>query len=71
MRKMVTTLLKYLRFDTTAYHARAVNLIWSLQVTTSRSHIESTIAQSMGSNDLRSMSEAYEAFGILWRLTGV
>ncbi|KAF9566957.1 hypothetical protein CPC08DRAFT_758587 [Agrocybe pediades] len=69
MHKMVTTLLKYLRIDSTAYHVRAVNLIWSLQGTSSRSHIESTIAQSMSSTDIQAISEAYEAFGILWRLT--
>ncbi|TFK26748.1 hypothetical protein FA15DRAFT_255211 [Coprinopsis marcescibilis] len=69
MHKMTTKLLKYLRPDCVSYHARAVNLICTLETSTKRSYVESIIAQTMTSPESRNVSEAYEAFGILWRLT--
>ncbi|KAF9011155.1 Dopey, N-terminal-domain-containing protein [Cyathus striatus] len=70
MYKMTNKLLRYLRPDITAYHVRAVNLIWSLENSTTHSHVESILAQSMNSPESRNVQEAYEAFGTLWRLTG-
>ncbi|KAF7307364.1 Dopey-N domain-containing protein [Mycena indigotica] len=69
MYKMVTRLLEYLRPNLTVYHARSVNLIWSLERATSRSHVESILAQTMTSPESRNVQDAYEAFGVLWRLT--
>ncbi|KAF9270860.1 hypothetical protein L218DRAFT_952937 [Marasmius fiardii PR-910] len=69
MSKMVTRLMRYLRPDCAAYHVRAVNLIWALEASTPRPHIESILAQSMASPESRNVQEAYESFGILWRLT--
>ncbi|KAJ6523556.1 Dopey, N-terminal-domain-containing protein [Mycena capillaripes] len=69
MSKMVNRLLKYLRPNFTVYHVRSVNLIWSLENATSRSHVESILAQTMNSPESRNVQEAYEAFGVLWRLT--
>ncbi|KAJ7070662.1 Dopey, N-terminal-domain-containing protein [Mycena amicta] len=69
MFKMVTRLLKYLRPNLTVYHARSVNLIWSLEKATSRAHVESILAQTMTSPESRNVQDAYEAFGVLWRLT--
>ncbi|TFK56468.1 hypothetical protein OE88DRAFT_1715528 [Heliocybe sulcata] len=69
MSRMVNTLFKYLRPDRTAYHVRATNLIWSLEDATSRPHVESIIAQNLMSPESRNIQEAYEAFGVLWRLT--
>ncbi|THV06503.1 hypothetical protein K435DRAFT_960479 [Dendrothele bispora CBS 962.96] len=69
MSKVVNKLLRYLRSDCAVYHVRAVNLIWSLEVSTTRSHVESILAQTMTSPELRNVQEAYEAFGVLWRLT--
>ncbi|KAJ7116821.1 Dopey, N-terminal-domain-containing protein [Mycena crocata] len=69
MYKMVNRLLKYLRPNFTVYHVRAVSLIWSLESATSRSHVESILAQTMTSPESRNVQEAYEAFGVLWRLT--
>jgi hypothetical protein len=69
MRKMVTKLLQYLKTDTVAYHARAVHLICSLDSGRTESHVESVIAQTMASPESRNVAEAYEAFGILWRLS--
>ena len=69
MRKMVTKLLRYLKTNTVAYHARAVHLICSLDSGTTESHVESVIAQTMASPESRNVAEAYEAFGILWRLS--
>lgn len=70
MYKMINKLMKYLRSDCAVYHVRAVNLIWSLEAATKRSHVESIFAQAMTSPESRNVHESYEAFGILWRLTG-
>ena len=67
---MISQLLRYLRPEYAAYHARAVNLIWSLENSAGQSHVEPILAQSMTSPDSRNMAEPYEAFGVLWRLTG-
>ncbi|KAH6916730.1 Dopey, N-terminal-domain-containing protein [Coprinopsis sp. MPI-PUGE-AT-0042] len=69
IQKMVTKLLKYLRADFVPYHARAVNLICGIETATRLCHVESVIAQTMTSPESRNVAEAYEAFGILWRLT--
>lgn len=70
MYKMVNRLLKYLRPNFAVYHVRSVNLVWSLESATRRSHVESILAQTMTSPESRNVQEAYEAFGVLWRLTG-
>ncbi|KAF8215761.1 Dopey, N-terminal-domain-containing protein [Mycena galopus ATCC 62051] len=69
MSKMVNRLMKYLRPNFTVYHVRAVTLIWSLEKATSRSHVESILAQTMNAPESRNVHEAYEAFGVLWRLS--
>lgn len=70
MYKMISKLLSYLRPDSAPYHVRTVSLIWALQVATRRSHVESIVAQSLTSPGSQNAHEAYEAFGVLWRLTG-
>ncbi|KAJ3884761.1 hypothetical protein GG344DRAFT_60173, partial [Lentinula edodes] len=70
MSKMINRLLLYLRPDYAVYHVRAVNLIWSLDAATTRSHVESILAQAMNSSESKNVQESYEAFGVLWRLTG-
>jgi hypothetical protein len=70
MYKMINKLLHYLRSECAAYHVRAVNLIWSLEAATKRSHVESILAQAMTFPESRNVHESYEAFGVLWRLTG-
>lgn len=52
------------------YHLRAVHLIWMLEQGSSHHHVESLIAQSLSSPESRNVYDAYEAFGVLWRLTG-
>ncbi|KAJ7665387.1 Dopey, N-terminal-domain-containing protein [Mycena polygramma] len=69
MYKMVNRLLKYLRPNFTVYHVRSVNLIWALESATSRCHVESILAQTMNSPESRNVQEAFEAFGVLWRLS--
>ncbi|KAJ3723564.1 Dopey, N-terminal-domain-containing protein [Lentinula guzmanii] len=69
MSKMVNQLLVYLRLDYAVYHVRAVNLIWSLEAATPRSHVESILAQAMNSPEPKDVQESYEAFGVLWRLS--
>lgn len=70
MYKMIKKLLDYLHTDFTVYHFRAVNLIWALQGSTTRPHVESILAQSMISPEARNVATSYEAFGVLWRLSG-
>lgn len=70
MYKMMSKLLRYLRPDCSPYHVRSVNLIWSLDATTKKPHVESILAQTMTSPESRNIQESYEAFGVLWRLTG-
>lgn len=68
--KMVNRLLRYLQPTHSAYHVRAVNLIWSLESSTTHSHVESILAQCMTSPKPGAFLAGYEAFGVLWRLTG-
>jgi hypothetical protein len=68
---LVTTLLRYLRSDRSAYHVRVVALIWALDGVSRHSYIESILAQNMTSPVVGTIQEAYEVFGVLWRLTGV
>lgn len=68
--KMINRLLRYLQPTQSAYHVRAVNLIWSLESSTTHSHIESILAQCMASPKPNAFPDGYEAFGVLWRLTG-
>ncbi|KIL71408.1 hypothetical protein M378DRAFT_188883 [Amanita muscaria Koide BX008] len=69
MYKVVIKLLSYLRPVFAVYHVRAVSLIWSLQELTTKPHVESILAQTLASPESRNVIEAYEAFGVLWRLT--
>ncbi|EJF67133.1 hypothetical protein DICSQDRAFT_151482 [Dichomitus squalens LYAD-421 SS1] len=66
---VVNVLLRYLRPSYTAYHARVVNLIWSLERLSSQPHVESAIAQSLSARPADELQDACEAFGVLWRLT--
>lgn len=68
--KMVSKLLHYLRPKFSMYHVRAVNLIWSLESSMKKPYVESILAQSLTSPKPRHDNEVYEAFGVLWRLTG-
>lgn len=70
MDTMISQLLRYLRPEYAAYHARAVNLIGSLESSAGHSYVESILARSMTLRDSQNMAEPYEAFGVLWRLTG-
>ena len=66
-----TQLLHYLRPSFSAYHMRAVNLIWSLERLNTQPLVESVIAQSLSSRHPSELQDACEAFGVLWRLTGM
>ncbi|KAI0830814.1 Dopey, N-terminal-domain-containing protein [Trametes gibbosa] len=66
---MINVLLRYLRPSCSAYHARAVSLIWSLERLSKQLHVESVISESLSSRQTGDMLDACEAFGVLWRLT--
>ncbi|KAG8881950.1 hypothetical protein FRB98_004046 [Tulasnella sp. 332] len=67
--KMVTILLHYLRPQYVPYHFRAVQLIWALEFGTCHHHLESILANSLTEFEHGQRLEAFEAFGVLWRLT--
>ena len=61
--------MNYLRPETSAYHIRAVRLIWDLERATTEKHLESIISQMLSSSSARDGYDAYDAFGVLWRLS--
>ncbi|KIK97672.1 hypothetical protein PAXRUDRAFT_824668 [Paxillus rubicundulus Ve08.2h10] len=67
--RMVKKLFKFLHQDWAVFHARAVNLLWTLESSTGRHYVESIVAHSVSTSDSRNTHEAFEAFGVLWRLT--
>jgi hypothetical protein len=52
------------------YHARAANLVWLIEKTSTHRQVESIIAETLTSPDLMDREALYHAFGALWRLTG-
>lgn len=50
---------------------RVVTLIWSVERISTSPHIESIISQQLASQNSQRVQEACEAFGVLWRLTGM
>ena len=52
------------------YHARAANLVWLVEKTSTHRRVESIIAETLTSPDVLDREASYHAFGTLWRLTG-
>jgi hypothetical protein len=52
------------------YHARAANLVWLVEKTSTHRRVESIIAETLTSPDALDREVSYHAFGALWRLTG-
>lgn len=50
---------------------RAVNLTWALENTVGSQQIVAIVSQSLSSDNAVDVREACEAFGVLWRLTGI
>ncbi len=71
MRTHKSQLLWYLRPSYTAYHSRAVNLVWSLERLGAQPYVESVIAQSLSARLPTELQDACEVFGVFWRLTGM
>ncbi|KAI6136235.1 Dopey, N-terminal-domain-containing protein [Pisolithus sp. B1] len=67
--RMVKRLFRFLRHECAIYHVRAADLVWTLESSTGHHYVESIIAQSLNSPNLYNLEEAFEAFGVLWRLT--
>lgn len=67
---MISKLLAFLRPQWVPYHVRAVQLIWSLEANTRHGHVEAVIAGSLLDGDGRPQLASFDAFGVLWRLTG-
>ncbi|KAI0639909.1 Dopey, N-terminal-domain-containing protein [Trametes polyzona] len=66
---LVSVLLRYLRPTYSAYHMRAVNLIWALERMSRQPHVEAVISRSLSTRQPSELQDACEAFGVLWRLT--
>ena len=47
-----------------------MNLVWQLENANPEPHVEAVLSQSLASPESRNNHGAYEAFGVLWRLTG-
>lgn len=67
--RIMNILLRYLRPQYVQYHVRAVKLIWDLEACTSSRHVEALIAESLTVRNGLPTYDAYEAFGVLWRLS--
>jgi hypothetical protein len=52
------------------YHARAANLVWLVEKTSTHRRVESIIAETLASPNVLDREASYHAFGALWRLTG-
>jgi hypothetical protein len=63
---MLIQLFHYLQPDAAPYHARAVELLWEYNQLAEPHALENVISRRMSSGEKGS----YEAFGVLWRLTG-
>ncbi|OCF74855.1 hypothetical protein I204_03697 [Kwoniella mangroviensis CBS 8886] len=67
MSAILDSLFRYLRPDAAAYHVRAVELLWEYNQMAEPHTLENVIARRMA--DIPLNSAAFDAFGILWRLT--
>lgn len=66
----VLQLFRFLHQDWAIFHARAVTLVWTLESMAGPHFVESIIAQSMNYSESCPIHDAFDAFGVLWRLTG-
>lgn len=60
--------MRFLRPESAPFHARAVDLLWECNQLADPHTLENVVATRLA--DPVKQSEAYEAFGVLWRLTG-
>ncbi|KAI9513117.1 Dopey, N-terminal-domain-containing protein [Russula earlei] len=67
--KLLRTLLNYLRPNYSMYHARAANLVWVVEKTSTNHRVESIIAETLTSPNVLDREASFHAFGNLWRLT--
>lgn len=63
-------LLNFLRPEHVPYHVRAVHWVWTLQDCTKQYHVEALISRSLATSSTKYDYQAFESFGVLWRLTG-
>ena len=61
-------LFHYLRPEAGPYHVRAVELLWHYNELADVHTLENVVARRMASSTGK--REAFEAFGVLWNLTG-
>lgn len=66
----ISKLLRFLRPLYVPYHVRTVKLIWALEGCTTYRHVEALIAETLTVRNGLPTYDAYEAFGVFWRLSG-
>lgn len=66
----ILKLLRFLRPHYVPYHVRTVKLIWSLEGCTTYRHVEALFAETLTIRNGLPTYDAYEAFGVFWRLSG-
>nr|XP_018264586.1 uncharacterized protein I303_02758 [Kwoniella dejecticola CBS 10117]OBR86744.1 hypothetical protein I303_02758 [Kwoniella dejecticola CBS 10117] len=64
---ILDALFRYLRSDASPYHVRAVELLWEFNQLAEVHTLENVIARRLGSKPFD--GPAFDAFGVLWRLT--
>lgn len=66
---LTSKLLEYLEPGCAPCFVESVQLLWGVQSLSDRRHVESMIAERLGSPDTAVRLRAFEAFGNLWRFT--
>lgn len=66
--QLINLLFGYLQPAYTPYHVRVVQLLWDVQDIIPHHDFQSVIAKTLSSQK-QGQGDAYEAFGVLWRLT--
>lgn len=64
-------LFRYLKPSASPYHVRAVRLIWDLENATANGRVEAMLAHKLAHNVSHDEGNAFETFGVLWRLSGM
>lgn len=71
MRPIVDRIWTFLAEEFMHLHLRASQLLWMLQDVTSTSHeVETAIASYLVSDNTKSRVDAFQKFGVFWRLSG-
>lgn len=71
LRVLYVQLLDYLQPSCSPYHVEAVQLVWAVDALSESRYLESMISQRLSSSNRDMQVVTFEAFGNLWRYTGL